>query len=174
MRTSTAGNWNNPCPKRRGRTGGFTLLELLLVMVIMAVMAALALPSLDLEEGPTDLARAAVRIKGAIEDARARTILTRQPHQLVFSENSVTLMPDGNTSTLPGSVVCKAVDMDDDTDAGGFPRVLPFHPRGACAPAAVVISDDTTMTLLVRPFLLETQERHGFYSLSQLTGATSP
>lgn len=180
MPTSRTGTWNSRSgsggPQAApGFTSGFTLLELMVVLFIMALMVGMVLPGMNLGAGPTDLARAANRINGAVNEARSRSILSREPRQLVFYKDRVVLMPEGESSSLPGSVVCESVEMaGDDEPSEVFPRVLPFLPRGACAKAAIILEEGRRLTLLVRPFGLDIVERHGKYTLSQLTQANIP
>jgi len=147
----------------------------MVTVFLIAIMMGLVLPAMNLGKGGSnDLDRAINRIRGAIDEARSRTILTRQAHQLLFYANRVVLLPERETSSLPGRVQVASVEVEGESGkAEELPRVLPFHPRGYCAKAAIVLKGDSTTTLLVRPFLLDQEERSGTYSLLQLTGANS-
>ena len=63
---------------RRRRSGGFTLIELILVIAVIAIMAALAMPFIASASRSFRMSRGAREVHAALLQARAAAITSRQ------------------------------------------------------------------------------------------------
>lgn len=108
------------------KTGGFTLLELLLVLVLIGVATALVAPSIL--AGLEGLrAKSAVRtLKAGLNDARIRAIRDRTVHYAVYTAG-VLAIRDGKG--IVREIALPAGDMESGKSGAAF------YPTGAATPA---------------------------------------
>ncbi|MEA2030944.1 MAG: prepilin-type N-terminal cleavage/methylation domain-containing protein [candidate division Zixibacteria bacterium] len=80
----------NPLRKTRS-TGGFTLIELMVIVVIMGVVAAMAGPRFDIAFERIRFRSANRDIISAIKVARSRAITYKQQHGIYFNGTDMTI-----------------------------------------------------------------------------------
>ena len=117
------------CPSGRRASGGFTLLELLIVLVIMGVMVAVGAGSLPMERNP--LHAGAQILVTAAATARSRALLLNAPVVLEVGQDALEIVsPNGEQPIRePFPKGMSAVSVNGRTLLGS-PQQLRFHPLG--------------------------------------------
>jgi prepilin-type N-terminal cleavage/methylation domain-containing protein len=140
-------------------TRGFTLIELMAVLVIFGLLAAIALPNLGLRDARV-LDDEAKQLANALEFARARAVLTSNPHRLLLDLDGslwrieAYALPPGGDPALEAPVAAAGADAD--------PALLALAPPGAGAlefqPLAGTLGDDARLDPRVGFEWVETPE----------------
>lgn len=157
--------------RRRGRSGGFTLLELAVVLFIMGLVMMIAMPyfgGLRNSQLKSEARRLASRSNYLYEEAGAQKVLLRLNFDLDHNSYFITrldpfaLEPEfrpetgaaGGVANLPADVRIRDVWVE---GAGDFRRgriSAQFYPNGIADAAVIHLADSegSVMTLAINPF----------------------
>ena len=117
--------------RRRARSRGVTLLELLIVLVIMGFVAALAVPVFSGSVSTTDLKVAAREVAAGLRLARGQAIAQKQQSVLEIdvTARAFRVLPDPRVHALPAGIDIKLFTAASDlvNDRVGSIR---FYPDG--------------------------------------------
>lgn len=140
--------------RRRRRSRGFTLLEVIIVMVIVGVVSAIALPAIQAGAKQAAVRRSVRAFISAARQASARAVHTRKPASLVVwpDDNSFGVAGSENRYELPefaefGEIIGgRGAEADDEI-------FFDFYPTGSSAGGSVAIeftpSDERQTYILV-------------------------
>lgn len=142
-----------PMADLRKRSGGFTLIELILVMVLMCSILALVAPSLRNFFVSRQTANAAAQIVSLIQLARTQAVTEGRPYQLNWDTGAGTYWltaqdPNGSgfvalntefgrTFTLPGGAT---FDLTADPNVSLAGNYIEFRPDGTTTAAAIGVT----------------------------------
>ena len=134
-------------------TGGFTLLELIVVMGIVALTATLVLPRLQSANARAGLQSATQQLAATLRLARAQVLYSG-------AEQTETLDPAGHlywTDAMPGK---RAIDPrltlrieEDGFEWAGQLRQIRFRPDGSATGGVIVLADGTARTRIAIDWL---------------------
>lgn len=89
-------------PRLRGRSSGFTLIEMLVVIVIISILLVGVVPAFNSINGARGVTRAINDVAGMLELARAEAMATRSYVYVGFAN---TINADGNAELRSGAVI---------------------------------------------------------------------
>ncbi|HUZ75083.1 MAG TPA: GspH/FimT family pseudopilin [Stellaceae bacterium] len=114
------------------RSGGFTLIEVLLVLVIMALVMAATLPPLMGSGGAAEMRAASLEIAAALRQARSLAITRARPQVFTIDTASGAYLAGGArmTGRLPGDVHAVLITTTDERDNGTTGNIR-FFPDGS-------------------------------------------
>jgi prepilin-type N-terminal cleavage/methylation domain-containing protein len=157
-----------PCSKSaRGRfsqctSGGFTLLELVIVVTVLALVVGITLPRMP-DVGATRINRSARKVSAAIMLARSRAVSLRRYYRvdLDLEESRIGLSYFGPEGTFIEDDDLRPVMLGEEhladvvTGGGGKVRdgegAIHISPRGQVEPSLVHLEDDHGRRLTVAP-----------------------
>lgn len=152
MRTSTTGKCSS--------SGGFTLLELLVVMALAGVLSALALPKLSVFLRGDDLQAAAAKAVGLARECGIRARQERRDYELRYDAAGHALIAvavggRAGAKIRPLKLPDKLGRADFVTATGKPAPCLRFSARGYATPGLITLSapDGRALSLAVSPFL---------------------
>lgn len=163
-------------PLKRPDTGGFTLLELIVVLVIIGIASALVVPRLVGGMGSLDVKAASGKVAASLRYARSQAVSQKVQYAAVFDleHNRLTITPssegiDGKEEDAAGSgeesVPKKTYDLpervffervpvgdeyvkDEETDAG-ISRIV-FYSSGSSDGGGIALANDRGRRYIVR------------------------
>ena len=150
-----------PLRPARG-SGGFTLLELIIVVTVLALVVGITLPRMP-DVGGTRIYRSARKISSALMLARSRAVSLRRYYRvdLDLKENSIALSYFGPEGTFIEDDELTPVVLDEehmaDVVTGDRGKVLEgegtihISPRGQVEPSLVHLEDDHGRLVTVIP-----------------------
>ena len=119
----------------RSKTGGFTMLELVIVLVIVSLGAGLVLMSLGNTKGREELRSESVGIYTELRHLRERALIERMPYALVADTDSGTYRVIKN-----GAPTGKPHRIREGLRIGGGPVV--FYSKGSAAGPPFIVQDN--------------------------------
>ncbi len=130
------------CKHHEGRSGGFTLIELITTLVLLAVLVSLVAPRMDGYIARSQLDSAASQLAGDINYARMAAIRSSQQVVVVIEADRYTIRRPGQTQ----NGVIKRVDLAAEfrgltlSTGTSLPDSLHFNSRGLLIPGANLIN----------------------------------
>jgi type II secretion system protein H len=126
---------------RRPRTGGYTLIEMVVVLAIIAVGTVLSLPMIESGMNAREVRRAARQIAATMHFCRGEAVALGKPQQLVVDplKNSIFTTEWGRWSVLTDRAVIEHVT-GGLASADGVVQIL-FFPNGSTSGAEVVLAN---------------------------------
>jgi general secretion pathway protein H len=128
-------------------TGGFTLVELVVVLAVLAVVTAFVLPSIRRGSDGLQVRSAAGRVASLLREARQRAVTQRRPTRVALQpgHHAVALAWDGSDETLRRVELSERLRLEAAT--GG--ETLTFSPRGLVRDARWVVEGPSGRRLVV-------------------------
>jgi general secretion pathway protein H len=126
--------------RRRGRQGGFTLIEIVVVMVIIGIGVGLAVPMLEAGFDAREVRRAARQIASSMHHCRNEAMSKAEPQELVIDidRNMIATTDWGKWAQLTDrAVIEKALG---GTILGNGAVQILCYPNGATSGADIVIA----------------------------------
>ncbi|MDD5722758.1 MAG: GspH/FimT family pseudopilin [Syntrophales bacterium] len=165
-------------PLKRCDTGGFTLLELIVVLIIIGIASALVVPRIVGGMGSLDVKAASGKVAASLRYARSQAVSRKVQYAAVFDleHNRLTIVSSGEgadekdeddaeSGETPGELQEKTYDLpervffermpvedeyvkDEEIDAESF-RIV-FYPSGGSDGGGIVLANDRGRRFIVR------------------------
>jgi len=169
---------NGSFPLKRRDTGGFTLLELIVVLIIIGVASALVVPRLVGGMGSLDVKAASGKVASSLRYARSQAVSQKVQYAAVFDleHNRLTIMSpsegtdekeeddagsseepqcmQGKTYDLPERVLFERVSagneyVKEEKSEAGISRIV-FYPSGGSDGGEIALANDHGRRYIVR------------------------
>lgn len=166
-------------------TGGFTLVELMVVMVLITIVTAFSLPAIRSSMFSDQLRGTARRLIGLVSEASQDAVGRQIPSQLNFDmEQNIVWMSDVSDNSdstnappryqvvLPDSVRVVDVDTAHGGKVGQGTAKLEFSKKGYVDRTFIHLRSDDgrDMTLMLSPFIAVTRVVDSYVELESETG----
>ncbi len=127
----------------RLRSGGFTILELLVVLVIAAIMVAVTPPLISSAIPGVELKSAARKVAAALRMARSQAISSRleTTFSIDVEERLFSVSGSKRTHSLPDDIKISLLTVESET-SGEDAGAIRFFPQGGATGGRVTLSQD--------------------------------
>lgn len=154
------------CPHGKPASGGFTLLELLIVLIILGIMVAVGAGALPLGQPLRDGAQLIVT---AVATARSRALLLNAPVTLELSQEDLELrFPNGDQPVrekFPHGMTVLSVNEE---SLLASPKTLRFLPLGVVQEHVVLLQSGRNVLSVYVPATGTARILDGTFSLEQI------